>query len=493
MSGLWGSDDIKFPNPVGCKLAAIGDSITANCSSYVTPPAGNVTSVGSVMTVTVNSHLGLAGFPIIVASATQDEYNGVHSMGSGTTATVINNISFPGSVTSPATGTPVVYMPHVSADTDWLGMCSWLTGGTISRGLPLGFPGKTTSYVASKLAWVYSDDPDICVVMAGVNDMRQITGAGDIGTYVNAAYANVMSMAAALKANGILPIICTITPISNTVSGWSVSQQHGVLRLNKLLREHCANTRDMVLCDMYAATVSPVSTTGNWKTSYASDGLHPTGLGAYAMASELYSTLIALGIVARNPKLLPTSTAEDYGTNAACLQICDNPLGVNQAGTATAPATGTVWTGWTLARAGVASTVTGTVPARSDGFGYNQTVEVVSTADGDGFTLTGTNFSGRVTTGQRIFAIAEITVASATALKQLSLHCNIVAGGVAANMLAGRSSSAVLDNTNKTYTIITPIVAAPGAMNVQPIITAKFSGAGGALISVGRMAIFIVG
>jgi lysophospholipase L1-like esterase len=444
------------------------------------------------MTVTV-THDGLVGSPFYMVNAAQEEYNGVYTMGANTVNGTIANVVFPGSTTSPATGTPVIYMPHKSTSADFLAYCVGLAGGALTRGLPLGWPGKVSSFIRNKMSLIYQDSPDICLIVAGVNDVATyVTGPTLITSTVNTAYANIIAMADDLIVKGVLPVICTITPIDNTRPGWNVSQQHAILKLNKLLREYCAGKRSVLLCDVYAVLVDPTSTTGNTKLNHTSDGLHWSGLGAWAVATELYNVLNARGLVSARPKILPMSTAESYGINSACLQINDNPLGTAQVGVVTAPATGTAWTGWTLSVLGTAA-VAGSSPARADGFGTDQSIAITSQADNDGALFTGTNIAGRLVAGQKIFGVMEVSTAAVTALKELRFRLSIVAGGVPANCEAGYPSASIFMVGDKTYLLVTPVMYIPATANVQPIFSAKFNGSGGATIKVGRVGIYILG
>lgn len=475
------------------KVGAIGDSLTAICSPSTTTPT-SITSAAGVMTLTGGAawHGGTSGMPFSLVDLDQDEYEGIWQMGAGTTSTVINNVVFPGSATAEATGVSGCTCQKLfqSSDRDWLGMACALSGGALTRGLPIGFGGKTAEVVASRLHWLESDN-DAVVVLCGANNVRAITTGGDWVTAGDSLFATLRGMWLALLAQGKTPIVCTLTPQSNTVSAWVSEHGQMILYVNKLIRQWCKANPKALFCDFYRVCVDPLSTTGNWKAGLSDDGLHQAA-GCYEMGVELNSVLAAAGVQRFSP--LPQSVLDSFGTNALNMQYIDNPLGSASGGTigAGVDAGSAVWSGWTLSATGSA-TVVGSCPARADGFGYDQVITVTNTVNNDAVTFTKTSaISSRLKVGDQVRMVAEVSLSGATALKRSEMQMAVTIGGVTAGVAFSRQSSSSISQADRTMTYATPEVTVTEAGNITPVFYLGFSGVGAAVVKIGRIAVYKV-
>jgi hypothetical protein len=487
----------------GFRISAIGDSITAGCNNNASIGAGGVTSAGALLAITTtSSHYGLPNAQFYLSGATQDEYNDLFTMGLTSDGYhTVANVPFAGSTTSPATttGTIDMYLPYQSSDNDWLNWASQLSGGAFVRGIPMGFPGKTASYIQGKLGVVLKDLPNAIAELSGANDLKTLVvgdSAATVTARANAIFATRKATWNLIIANGRVPIAMTNFPTRTGYTGWNINWNNCVLRINKLIREYCLSNRNIILCDAHKVLVDPTDVSGQYLAAVTSDGLHLNGNGAYLVGLELYNTLVAAGLNPRSPKCLPDSALESYTLSNVSLQLNDNPLGTGTAGTVTAPATGTAITGWTLTATGTTpATVAGSTPARSDGFGNDQQIIITPTANTDGATLTGTNYTGKVNAGDILQGMCEITISGAAALKNVEFQLNTVSGGKSGLIASGRAVNNTLNQGDKTYTIITPAVMMPPAgSNVQPVIKFVFSGAQAACtVKIGRCAIWKIG
>lgn len=471
---------IAFPLNIK-SLGAVGDSIVDACNRQ-TPPT-SITNAAGVLTAVVSNHQLRRGSPFYITGAEQDGYNSVLlTVGSGTTSGTLNNVDFAGTAVSPATGANMsIACPLFGSDKDFIQFAACASGGGFVRGRILGCPGKTAGYIIDHIDWVL-DGPDSAVLeMSGVNDVFGSLTADEI-------FANRKLIWDAILAVGKLPVVSTVLPMNNTVTGWSSAIFQKLLRLNKLVRDYAETADNIILVDGFSALVDPLSATGNNKSNYTIDGKHPSGLGAYYLGLEICRALrVAFGESINNVNL-PSSVADSYLIDAASNQLIDYPLGSASGGTVTAPATGAAVTGWTLARAGSA-TVVGSVDARADGFGSDQTIAITSTANNDGATLTSTYMAGRVSAGDIISAVGEINISGATNLKRLSVSLTAADSGSSESTGIFTQSSAIIPQTDRTFKFRTPETEIFEATAIMLTITATFSGAGGATIKAGRLGI----
>jgi hypothetical protein len=264
------------------------------------------------------------------------------------------------------------------------------------------------------------------------------------------------------------------------------------MRLNKLIREYAHTRRGIVLADFYAVCVDPLSATSNYKSGYTDDGLHLSAAGAYAAGLELYNALNTAGLVPRGPIEEAYSIDESYGTDSDCKQLIDNPLLTLDAGTATSPATGTVATEWTLARVGTPTSVTGSLVERSDGFGNNQRVICEADAVSEGWTLTSTNYSGRIPAGSTIWGSVRVTADDTTKLQRLYMHLAVTSGGELGYPSARRVGSATVHRNDETR-LVTPKITLSAAANVYMVINCYHNAANTVTVDVGRPNIWIDG
>ena len=470
-------------------VAAIGDSITANCCSNTSTTG--VTTDGSLLAITSASHGGFNGVSFYLGGSTDDSVNTLYTMGPGTTqASVVAAQPIFGTPKLPPApgGTITMMKPHVSNDNDWLRMLSELSNGRLIRGLPLGFPGQTTDYISKKVNIVASTYPDYCIELSGSNDIRSGVSAPTI-------LANRIITWNALLLAGIEPIVLAIPPMNNTAypTICTTPQFYQILAANKLIQEYCISNR-LIYVDLFSAMTDPlIAAPGKMINAYSGDGLHPYNAGALAMATTIHNELVALGKLNGTPVKLTSNVSESYAISSTQNQLQQNPVFTVTGGTVTGPATGTTAGSTTVAVVGTPTSVASTLTARTDGFGNDIVLTIIPGATDGGATITGATQSGVLVAGDVVQMFAEISIAGAANLSRLEFNLNLVSGGVTASLTANRvgSTTGTVSQANFTRKFITPRMRIPAATNFNFVLTVNHSGlnAGGTTVKLGRIGI----
>lgn len=212
-----------------------------------------------------------------------------------------------------------------------------------------GVGGNTTTQMLARIAAdVIAGAPAWCLVMGGANDFAGGASAATVN-------ANLQAIINRLLVNKIRVLLCTTTgstsyDTSGKVAAWlsSVTWQRSVGRGNALL-----------VADTAAAYTGD---DGQPAAGYTYDGVHPTALGAYAMALKI-QTAIESYLTARNIWLEPA--------DAKLLHDYSYMLGT---GGSKDSATGDAATGWKITRC------VGEKVARTDSFGEWQQITPNSTS-----------------------------------------------------------------------------------------------------------------
>jgi hypothetical protein len=275
--------------------------------------------------------------------------------------------------------------------------------------------------------------------------------------------------------------LCTQPTMNSANGSYTVARQTQCMEQNNYLRR--ITLKNVNVIDCAAAAVDPTSATGNYITNGAKDNLHPSNVGAYYMGKAIATVWNAL--VPARPTLL-TSSADIYSYSSASTNILDNGLFLTGASTATGFSTAITATG----------AVTPTLVTRSDGFGKDQVLTGTFAANGDGFRLTTSDYKARISDGDILFAEAEVTCSSITNLSGLQLQLILshtgrdeIATSCYYNSVDDKALpegyTAVLRTPEFTYD-----AAGFGTVNyLLASVRANGSGAGGATVKVGRMAI----
>lgn len=323
-------------------------------------------------------------------------------------------------------------------------------------------------------------------IASGANNLLIMGGVNDcFASYSLSAITNAYEQCLQKAiAAGMRIWACTQPTMNNTFGSYSATIQGTLFALNEWLREYVASAYaryGVTVVDLAAVAVDPSSATGNYKTSYTQDGLHPRNLGAYFMGKELARVW---NLFVPEANRLLSSAADNYSYSSVIRQGQTNGLMTASAGG--------VATGLTLSAIAGGSSVN-TIASRSDGFGNDQVMTITSAANNDGYRLESTTVHANgFASGDVIQAECEITVSSATNYRGEVLQ--LIANASVSNRGA---YNGYVDTTNDTaltegYTVVrrSPPVTLDGTpSSVRIRVDTNFSGAGGATVKVGRLSI----
>lgn len=131
-----------------------------------------------------------------------------------------------------------------------------------------GISGQTTSHMLVRFRRdVVELAPEYVLILAGTNDIAK--NNGDIS--LDNVLGNIKSMCEIAKANGILPVICSVLPADRFYWRPGVQPAQDIVRLNQMLREY-ADSMGLRYIDYYSVLADE---NGALPAKYASDGVHP--------------------------------------------------------------------------------------------------------------------------------------------------------------------------------------------------------------------------
>ncbi len=486
----------------GRKTVIIGDSITARGHYGVT--LTGITAAAGVATGTATAHALYPGATVMMGNCDQEYFNGLKTV---IARTASNTFTFacPADAIATATfsgsaGTAVAN--ERMSDRNWLEMANATVGHPLNIVVNAGVSGQTSTQI---LARFYRDclaySPELVQLLCGINDIQGTT-AGQEATVLATIKSNILQMVNMTLASGASMILCTCLPLSTTAATYTAARGQMVLALNKYIRE-LADYYDsrIIVFDAWAAVVD--ATTGDFKTNYSSDGIHPTAQATEAMATKLALILPSL----RYPRTQWVGTAIDtYDTDSSNKQIDPNPLNIGTAGTkAVSPAadgshtgtnTGNVPTGYTctLTRTSTGNAVNSLV-SRSDGFGNDHHIVFVSADANDAVDIVQTSsLHGRVAAGDVVVAECNLAITSITNISNISLAFEWGNGGTTYSQPAAIGSGASGQLTaNSNFILRTPplVIPADGVTSLKTRLKITGAGVGGATIDWGRHSMII--
>lgn len=149
-----------------------------------------------------------------------------------------------------------------------------------------GIAGQTTAQMLLRFRQDVIDlRPSVVIILGGVNDL----GLGLDDQNVALVKADFQSMADLAKAHSIRPVFGTILPLDETSKNpLAMAKPNGTIReLDQWLRLWCERSGFTVID--YAAAVS--SPSGNLRSDFTWDGVHPNDAGYRAMATALNAVI----------------------------------------------------------------------------------------------------------------------------------------------------------------------------------------------------------
>lgn len=145
--------------------------------------------------------------------------------------------------------------------------------GMIGRGIS----GQGTAKALARIRRDVIDlQPEYAVILIGTNDL-----ACNDGYMANEnIFGNIVSMTEILRANGIIPVLCSLLPSNGF--GWRPEvgdRSADIRKLNDLLREY-AKSQSLKYIDYYSALVNEK---GGMKAEYSEDDVHENAAGLKVM------------------------------------------------------------------------------------------------------------------------------------------------------------------------------------------------------------------
>lgn len=220
-------------------------------------------------------------------------------------------------------------------------------------GMNTGFGGELTAECLTRVPEMISKRPNLVYLAIGTNDIAQVVEPVSYDTIV----ANIEEICSQLVEAGIIVILATVHPRSTATWGADTTARNKYNRVNSWIRRVAARMDGVYIHDAAKYLTNLSSADGEPITGVLkSDDIHLTPKGAYLSGVKLGELI---GKIFPGP-ILGNSGAADDAYDAA-----DNPDGnlltgrrmLGTGGTVGAGVTGSVATGWTLART-TGSTVT---------------------------------------------------------------------------------------------------------------------------------------
>ncbi len=142
-----------------------------------------------------------------------------------------------------------------------------------------GISGQTTPQMLIRFRQDVIDlDPEVVVILAGINDIAGNTGPATVDMIAD----NIISMAELAISNSIEVVLCSVLP-ANEFS-WSKNNNPSlkIIELNKILKKY-SNRNNVLYVDFYSALVNKRK---GLKKIYGVDSVHPN-LEGYQTMSEI--------------------------------------------------------------------------------------------------------------------------------------------------------------------------------------------------------------
>ncbi len=146
------------------------------------------------------------------------------------------------------------------------------TNSYINRGIS----GQTTPQMLVRFrSDVIALQPDVVVILAGINDIAENTGPISLEDI----FGNIISMAQLAKANNIKVIISSVLPANNFPWRPEIQPSDKIIQLNMLLEKYCRESNTIYL-DYYTKLVDNKK---GLDLRYGEDGVHPNLAGYKVM------------------------------------------------------------------------------------------------------------------------------------------------------------------------------------------------------------------
>ncbi len=367
---------------------------------------------------------------------------------------------------------------------------SWVVARTSVYPFGIAIGGVPGFSSASLLAARWQTDrivPHVDVICIGTNDVASGTNAA---TIIN----NILEFVLSRIAIGVARVgICTIPPRDSATA----TQKKVRAQVNRWINDFAGVTPSVACLDVSAAVEDPSS--GNWLSTYSSDGTHPSNIGAWAMGKVVATWLLTL-----------SSTTPRWPNHGDIYDATYNPYGAlfttagytsfeGTGGTAGTGASGTVPTAFNLQRyVGSGITAVGSKVARTDNVGgYWYQIELANASGDDAMRLYSQANNKSISTfglsvGDEIEAWLEVNIPTSSGLKFADIFLSWTGCSgryIRAFNDAYHSNAALYDNPGKFW-LRTPRATIPvGATAFGITFIFGTASGGSATVQLGRFSV----
>lgn len=277
----------------------------------------------------------------------------------------------------------------------WFQQFCLASGGAARQVYNGGIPGNTTTQMLARLSTITALAIDYCFIQGSINDISQ-------GIAQATTLANIDTIAKALRAKGIEPILTTVQP-NNTGPGTHFA---ATTKLNAAIVSYAA-VNGIACIDFYGLLVDP-TTQGSYVAGMgesASPSVHPSAAGHTAMAQAAWAALA--------PRL--TGVAAPYLAKAA-----QDPVNMLPNGTFATDTSG-VPTGWAAA----GSSPTATLSLATDSAVLGRALTVAVSAN-DGSKAIGVDLTSGFSVGETLAFSGRFKTSVAAQQRGINIYCQFI-------------------------------------------------------------------
>jgi len=147
-----------------------------------------------------------------------------------------------------------------------------------------GVSGETTPQILDRFNNdVVSFEPELVIILAGINDIAQNTGYISIPE----TFTNIINMVEIANSHNIRPVLCSVLPANKIAWKPEIKSADLVIELNDKLKDYCAEN-NIAYVDYFSSMVGEKK---ELRSELTYDGVHPDKNGYTIMEGVLLDLL----------------------------------------------------------------------------------------------------------------------------------------------------------------------------------------------------------
>jgi len=147
-----------------------------------------------------------------------------------------------------------------------------------------GVSGETTPQILDRFnSDVVSFEPELVIILAGINDIAQNTGY----ISVSEIFANIINMVEVANSHNITPVLCSVLPANKIAWKPEIKSADLVVELNDKLKGYCTEN-NIAYVDYFSSMVGEKK---ELRSDLTYDGVHPDKKGYLIMEKILLETI----------------------------------------------------------------------------------------------------------------------------------------------------------------------------------------------------------